>query len=449
MNEAERNHLIELGPESLADALLGLSIRNEAANELVKRMVSKPNENIDRFKKGLSYLKTTKHFFPWRESGNVADQMLGLLDDLRAAKPEPKTGIKLLVSFYKADGAIFEKSDDSSGNIGDVFRHDAKDLFVLYASKCPDKKWLADLVLDLNRDDGYGIRDALIQCAKDYLPEPVIREMIEHLWGLEAQAKDESQKRHWLSIIQMLARQVKDGPLFEKARLASWPDLSSAACLDIAAVYLECDKPSSALAWLDRVPEGETFRHDERDKLLLDTYRKLGDLGKQTEIAWRIFKRHRSEDTLSILIGIIGPENRARVVEEEARTILVSEKLSCTNAEFLIKTGRIDDAETYLLERAGQLDGDRYGSLLPLAEAMEADKRSLAATVIFRALLESILKRAMSKYYHHGVRYLEKLDELADRTPDWREITPHGAYKDNLRRVHIRKVSFWSRYTGE
>jgi hypothetical protein len=36
------------------------------------------------------------------------------------------------------------------GQVGDVFRFDAKELFVEYASHCNDKEKIADIILKLN-----------------------------------------------------------------------------------------------------------------------------------------------------------------------------------------------------------------------------------------------------------------------------------------------------------
>ena len=55
---------------------------------------------------------------------------------------DPLTGIELVAAFYEADSTVFEMCDDSNGNIGDVFRYDAKELFVDYAIRCNDEKKL-------------------------------------------------------------------------------------------------------------------------------------------------------------------------------------------------------------------------------------------------------------------------------------------------------------------
>ena len=126
--------------------------------------------------------------------------------------------------------------------------------------------------------------------------------------------------------------------------------------------------------------------------------------------------------------------------------ILEEKTLSHSNALFLVETGHPDAAEAYLLDRAVKFDGGFYPGLLPLAEAMETDGRSLCASIIYRALLDSILRRAQSKAYDHGVSYLKKLDKLSATILDWRGFESHGIYMENLCSEHARKRSFWPRY---
>ncbi len=105
-----------------------------------------------------------------------------------------------------------------------------------------------------------------------------------------------------------------------------------------------------------------------------------------------------------------------------------------------------DTAESYLQARAEQLNGDHYYALLPLAETFASLARPLTASLLYRALLDSILRRAKTTTYSHGSRYLRKLDLLAKTVSDWRDIEPHNVYVEQLRQQHGRKTSFWSRY---
>ena len=92
------------------------------------------------------------------------------------------------------------------------------------------------------------------------------------------------------------------------------------------------------------------------------------------------------------------------------------------------------------------MDGGSYSTLLSIAKAFEHDKRYLAASMVYRALLDSILARAYSKAYHHGIDYLRALDSLAPNITNWKEFPDHDTYKSSLRRSHSRKSAFWPGY---
>lgn len=415
-------------------------------SEIARLTILIPMENIQRFKTKLAAIKRSRRFTRWGESADFARELQDLLQDLKIGVSDPKQGAELVATFYEADKGTLGNCDDSSGHVGDVYRFDAKELFVGYARHCPDKEWLMNLVFKLNRDDDYGVRDTLIDCATEYLPEPSIRTLISRLQETADQKKDDYGKRRWLHLIESLARQIRDAMLFEKTRIAAWGKLSTAACVDIARVYLESGDARTALSWLEKISADDTFQAHERNRLLLGIFGQLGESRKQSEVAWRIFRRHRCQDSLEVLLSVIGAEQRESVTEGEVESILDNQSLSLSDAAFLVDMGRMEETEHYLLERSEQLNGDFYGNLLPLAEAMETDARHLAATVVYRALLDSILRRGQTKTYPHGVRYLKKLDRLAKSLSDWRDQRPHDVYLQQLRQSHGRKSSFWSQY---
>ncbi len=445
-NTDTRRRLIELGPEYLTDILLDLADRHRDAEAIVKRLTATPQENTKRFKTKLAGIKRRRRFLGRRSSFAFADELRSLLQDLRAGIHDYLMGVRLVAEFYKADDAIFRQCDDSFGNVGDIFRIDASNVFVSFAANCDDKEEIIDLVLELNSEDEYGVRDSLFQCASEYLPDRELRSMVDRLWDLSREETDEHRTLHWISGVESLARQMKDAPLYEKARLALWPELSAAACIDIAGIYLETGDAQTALTWLRRIPDREHFKVHEQDELLLTIYKTIGDQENMESVAWRIFRRDRTEHTLACLLDAIGEDLRDQVIEGEIQAILESQHLSYSDVTFLIEINHLAEAESYLLDRRELLDGDHYTGLLPLADHMEANSRWLTASVLYRALLDSILRRGRSKYYTHGVRYLKKLDALDPRIPDWRNIPSHIEYTQGLRKNHGRKTSFWSRY---
>jgi hypothetical protein len=368
------------------------------------------------------------------------------LQELKSGVDDPRKGAELIAAFYETDESVLGNCDDSTGFVGDVYRFDARELFVSYACRCTDKEWLGSLLLKLCCQDEYGIRSSLVDDASKYLTEEIMRGMVFRLWSDSDRATKAHTRKSRLHLVESLARQLRDAPLFEKARRKAWPNLSAAACEDIARVYQESGRPAEALSWLEKIPSNEDFRAYDRDRLLLQVYGELGDEKRRIETAWRIFRSHRSKDTMKILLSIIGADQKERVIEEETADILRTERLSYSDAEFLVEAGRIVEAETYIIKHREQLNGDFYRVLLPLAKRVEKKGRVLAASLLYRALLDSIFKRALSKYYTYGVRYLRKLDELAGSVQNWSNVPSHAEYLESIRHAHHRKRSFWSRY---
>lgn len=399
------------------------------------------------FKSQLATIKRSRRFIPWGESAAFARELSTLLADLESTVTDPHRGCDLIAAFYRADKSTLGRCDDSSGHVGDVFRLHAAGLFAAYARRCPDKEWLADLVFDLNGDDDFGVRDHVLHAAAEYLPEPLVRDLIRRFLAEAARYPTaDFTGRHWSRLGEQLAGQLRDAPLFEQIRRASWGVSSVASRLDIGRVYLESGDARTALSWFEQVPVSEHFQQDERDALLLAAFTQLGNQPRREEVAWRIFRRARGKLALASLLAVIGEDQRAAVIESETTAILAVPGLSHADTAFLIEVGRLDEAERYLLDRAALLDGDYYGSLVPLAEAMEACQRPLSASLMYRALLDSILRRARSTIYGHGVRYLRKLDLLATTITDWQGQPGHDAYLAAIRQAHGRKSSFWARY---
>jgi len=446
MTDSRKQKLIDLGADALAEALLDCAVHSDEVDDLIEQLIATPKENVKRFKKKLSSLKHSRRFIDWRGASSFARELEMLLQNLKSGVSDPLTGVELVAAFYEADSTIFEMCDDSSGNIGDVFRYDAKELFIDYATRWSDKKKVADIILKVNQKDDYGIRDTLIECAGECLPKPIIRTMIATLQEWADKEKDEYSKRHHLLLIESLARQIKDAKLFEKTRIASWGKLSTAALIDIARVYLESGDVEMAHSWLKKIPEGETYQAYERDKLLLEIYQKQDNSKKLTELLYQKFRSYHSTDTLQALLDVIGHDKRDDVINNEVEQILKTDRLRKSDANFLIAIGKIDEAEAYLLKRAEKFNGYDYGSLLSLAKAMESENRHLVASLIFRSLLISILERGYTKAYPHGIRYLKKLDKLSEVIADWKVFNNHEAFKEHIIQAHGRKRSFWSKY---
>ena len=88
------------------------------------------NVTEKNIKSSLSALKRSRRFVRWGESAGLARELRELLQQIEDQVEEAQTGCKLAADFYTTDRSIFDRCDDSSSHVGDVYRYEACELFV-------------------------------------------------------------------------------------------------------------------------------------------------------------------------------------------------------------------------------------------------------------------------------------------------------------------------------
>jgi hypothetical protein len=116
----------------------------------------------------------------------------------------------------------------------------------------------------------------------------------------------------------------------------------------------------------------------------------------------------------------------------------------CVAAQLLLAIDEARDAETTLIGNAELVDGRRYEALPKMAEALLEKRCFRGASVLYRALLNSILERANSVAYGHAARYWWKLKEISDSCETLDPLVPHAEYEAAVRAKNPRKVGFWA-----
>ncbi|MGM0444708.1 MAG: DUF6880 family protein [Fibrobacterota bacterium] len=439
--------LIDLGPKALAAALEELAEKSHSADAMITRLLSTEKESIARFKRSVAGLKRARKPLWGRGAYQLSQKLEILLRDLRSDVTDPRTGFDLLVRFFQLDQYIFNRCDDSGGFVGDVFRIDAENLFTEYAAACRDKEMVAEVVFDLMQENDFGLRDGLVMTAGTYLPEDNIRTMISQFQEQAERTGDQFKKRRSLRYMEDLATQIADPDLFQRAHLATREEFTESGCIAMARIYQRKKDFGRALTWLEEIPPNTVLSH-ERDTLLNEIYREQGDTKKLTGLLYAKFKAYYAASTLENLLEVTGQEKRDEYIEKAVEDICNAPVLRMWEIRFLINLGMEQKAEQVLISKNDQINGAFYSELLPIAQSLEEKDCPLGATLLYRQLLISILERGYTKAYSHGVRYLKKLDALAERISDWQGLQSYGAFTVSLIQQHGRKRSFWARYEG-
>ncbi len=400
------------------------------------------------YKSRLAGLKRRKRFIPRGESGKYAERLESMLNDLASAVNDPDMGVALVADFFRLDEVVLNNCDDSYGNVGVAYAY-AADLFVSYARRCKEKGWIINLLQELALEDSYGVRSELIERAPEFLPEPHVWELIEWFRERAEGEADEYERRHWLILARSLAKELKNGPLYEELQTSILGEIPPTHALDVARVYFEGGDWNGALLWVNRALEGggelDVIRLEAME-VLLKIYERLGNYVECIPIARDLFRSCPSRRAFERLLSFAGRREGHRILEEEVAIAFEDPSLNYGWASFFVEMGMTDKAEKYLVERRKRLNGSLYPTNLSLAEALEEGGRWLGATVLYRALLDSILGEARVRAYGHGVRYLLKLDKLAEFVEDWGDVEDHSSYFKSLEVRHGRKRSFWEKY---
>ena len=447
--------LESLGAERLSATLLALADVSAEAATAVTRLTASPAQNIKRIKARLAAQKRASRFIDWRGARAFGRELAGLVADIRESAPDPETGLDLVARFFRLDEVVFERVDDSDGSVAPAFKQDAQEAFLHFAGQVSDKVIVLSLVLDLLAANGYGARDTLLDGIGSILTEAQMSELIDACRkranaaakSAEANSTSKYDTWRWLHNIQELARQLGDADLFRDTRLEVHS--GSAACLDIARVYLETDNYAQATHWIEQIDEGEQFNQAERRTLHIDICRRSGDTAKLTELAWQAFRAGRSSASVEQLMRDIGATDRAQLVDNEIRLICEQTIFNGTDLAFLIEENALKQAAQYVLERAEQIEGAYfYDSLLTYASVFSNAGFPLPASMIFRALLDAILAAGRTNAYGHGARYLLAARTLSRDISDWQQLETHEQYETGLRSRHGQKRSFWMKVDG-
>lgn len=440
----------------LVAVLLELAKDHEAVQARLARLqlADRPDKLAAGFKKTLSGWRRSTKFYGYREAGKFGRMLDGWLDQVeRELLPkDPPAALALFEAFIEADATWFDRADDSDGVIGDAVRAACRH-WLQAAARCetPRDVW-PERLLKLYQADQYGARDELLRQANLLLEESAQRGLVARLesqlsQALEASpgAKSPSMEVFRISgALSLLSESLRDPDVKVRASLRYSPNPNPVQRQDFARAYLDADRPTDALAWLQ-----DSWGHleDSRQDLMADALERLGRFEESSPIRQRMFERTLSDFHFQRWLEHLPEPARAEAVAHARQLALAHDDLTAA-ATLLLQLGDPAAAEDRLLTEPGRIDGNDYGRLVPLAKALRADECPRGETVVYRALLNGILERAYARAYGHAARYWARLGEIAGSSVGLLPLPSHEEFEAEIRARHGRKPAFWAYVNG-
>ena len=450
------------------DALVGLVLeacgRDDALDKKVRMLLASRtgSDALDtEIGKRIKSLTTGRNFYDWRTAPAFAES----IDALRIAITEtlgatdPKVAIARLWQLIEADGKIMERVDDSSGRIGSALGDAAADLGrLLAAAGGDDSTAFAERVHNVFLANAYSVLDGLAMAVAGPMGakgRAKLRALFEKTIADATpvkprgdRARDINDTRAELRLAAaangLMAIADADGDVDAFVRAAEASSYRIAHVDDVAKRLLAAARPVEAMAWLERVPpDAGQWRDASGDGLVglkLATLDALGRKDEAQQLRLDLFEKHLWATYLrEHLKRLADFEDDAVIRKALAHAAAYPSALEALL--FLVDWPALDAAAELVVKRSAEIDGRHYELLNHAIDRLEG-KHAVAATILLRAKIDSVLARASSTQYAWAVRDLERCAALARTVNATGALTSHADYLANIRVKHARKTSF-------
>jgi len=441
---------------TLVAVLLELAEDHEAVKARLTRLqlADRPDKLAAGFRKTLNGWRRSKWFMVGGEAREFGRTLEAWLDQVaRELMPKaPPTALELFQAFIEADAVFFELADDSDGAVGDAVRSACR-YWLQAASRCetPPGEW-PGRVIDLFAADAYGARVELLRRADVLFDEAGLRDLVSlfetrmtQAVGGASTSRPSPEVFGASAALSLLSEALRDPDVKVRAVKRYSPEPNALQRMDFVRAYLDVDRPADAMVWLQE-PWGP--HEGSRQTLLAEALERLGRFDESLPLRQAIFERSLAVFDLHRWLEHL-PEDARSAAHARARSLALDHDDPVRAAALLLELEDDGDAEAVLLAEPARIDGDDYGSLVPLAKTLRERELWRAETAVYRALLTGILDRAYARAYGHAARYWARLREIADMGVGLLPLQPHADFEASIRTRHARKVSFWAHVKGK
>jgi len=467
--------LAALGPEKLARLVFDEAERNAAFRKQVMAAlaaVKGPDAVARLIDRRLSALERARGFIDWDKAKalhlDLAATVRTISDEL--GNIDPASAVERMLRFIATHESVFERVDDSHGRIQGVYETAIGDLGALAPRMAEDRRRsLPEMVMGALGESTHGYLVDVADIIAKHVPDEALQEWDRRLAAMMAKGSQASARGpdrvQQASIGQLRslrqavaeARGDLDGMIAIEA--AKHPNIQDT--LGIARRLLDADRAREALIWA-RKEQRPAIRYSSasdladgsppRDPLSLaraslkaEILDALGDNAAAQALRWSAFEVTLDAEMLRQHIGKLADFEEFEVIERAFRHVFAA-KQSYLALEFFLQWPHLGNVSKLVIDRRAGWSGSAYYVLAPAADLLVHD-HPLAATILYRSLLDDILGRAKSAAYGHGARHLAKLDAIApliEAELVEMGLGEHASYRADLRKAHGRKIAFWS-----
>ncbi len=467
-----KDNLAALGSERLADLLLEVSTGSAEIKRRLRLELSHnlgPTELARDVRKRLISIRKSTSFVSWRRRKSLIKDLNTQLEMIteKIAPEEPTEAFDLLWQFIELAPSVYERVDDSRGDVGDVFRTALLRFEAIGPRAVLAPTALASRIWDALRDKGYGEFDGIIGLLAPTLGEgglQHLRSLVEAYGEMPAdESPDDHEALRFLRdlrsdsgnyardqkdrltkmCLQEIAEALGDTDAYIAQYTASEltrPDLAA----EVAHLLLSQGKVDEALNRLTGADlTARALGQKEWDTAYIACLIALDRIDEAQSHRWERFCVTLDPDLLRDYLKVL-PDFDDIEAEDSAKAKALNFENLHLALVFFLDWPDLSCAARLIESRAAELDGDLYHILTPAAETLR-EKYPLAAVLLWRAMISFSLTDGRSTRYGHAADHLMDCASVDHEIGDYGPFAPHLSYLADLRTQHERKTSFWRR----
>lgn len=440
--DALKAQLIALGQDRLSDLIIKEAENNSEFKKNIKMILdSSPKKISNTLLSQIKAIARAERFIDWRESFDFSDALMQILSNIEnyLLPTSPEHAIALIDTFLAMDEQVFNRCDDSNGNIGDQFRN----AVILWGKAWGclaefDGEKLATAIWNHLQNNDYGIKDNIISACAAPLKQAGLETLEKLAKDYLLHQEDDFSAYHVLHDTALI-RQSPEA-FKEVFKLAGRQETDSDK-IEMARMLIKAWRAKEAIELLESINDSNLSAYQMLD-LLIEAYDIEGDYEKCQQLRWNGFIIQSNAKYYHAYTKYLSQDSQKEKALNDATEFANNHICLITGIKLLNELGLPDQSSALLLKKYDRLDGDQYYDLKDIAKYFAKVGYPLEAILIYRRLTESIVNRAQSKYYQYAFNYLGKSLALDKEVTHWLNYPNTPTFISQLKATHSRKPSF-------
>ena len=459
-------NLIELGPNKLAELLLEVSTGSADIKRRLRLELSFQISAVELGKdvrKRLMAIRKSKSYAGWRKRKSLVKDLqtqVGMICD-KVAIDDPTLALELLWDFMGLAPSVYQRGDDSRGEVSAVFRAALERLSNIAQLAVVDPEVFASQVWCALQDNSYGEFDGVIALTAPtlgsegltYLKQSVItyqnspeegrsedHPALIFLRSLRAEDNQPDtpeirQVKVWLQDIALAQGDAEAYAAQHSAEDLILPDVAA----EIAQIWLDTKRHDEALALLEGADLGaEADSVDAWDAAYIRCLSEMGHDERVQSHCWLRFEQSLSAMHLRRYLKPL-PDFEDLEVEDHAKEYALRFPQFDTALAFFLEWPDLRFAARLITTRTNEINGSFDWHLTPAVDALR-ERQPLSATILLRAVITETLDRKTVASYADAAEHLKDCAALDAKIENYDKFQTHHAFSEQLKMQYDIKM---------